>query len=186
MYHFLATFCWSIVELLFVEPIGLTCPCLSFRLCVCNTSGGGLRWCIPDARCDQEKPSQQEVPVSFLALSALCLWAGDAPGAASILCGWPGVHRADGQLRWLLNGDGRRRASPLPVSGICPQPVSLLGRHINMFWTGKWTPLSCGKISRNRKTPQFKCLCVCVFFSLKQSYGVLCFDIVPPKGFGIR
>lgn len=89
------------------------------RLCVCNTGGGGLRGRIPDTRCGQDTSSQQEVPLLISALPALGLRAGHAPGPASILCGWPGVHGADTRLRWHHHSDGWR-VSQVPLSGIYP------------------------------------------------------------------
>lgn len=98
----------------------LSIPLLLLRLRVCNSRGGGLRRRIPDPRCDQAKPSQQEVRLLFSALPALGLRAGHAPGPASVPRGRPGVHRADARLGRHRHGDGRRRVSQLPVSGIYP------------------------------------------------------------------
>lgn len=115
---------------------------LLLRLRVCNPSGSGLWGGLPDPRCDQAKPSQQEVPLLHSALPALCLWAGHAPGPASVLCGRPRVHRADARLGWHRHGDGRCRVSALPVSGIYPKPVSVLGSHIDVLWTGECLPVT--------------------------------------------
>lgn len=126
---------------------------LIIRLRVCNPCGGGLSGSVPDPRCDRAKPSQQEVLVSFPALSPLRLWARHAPGPASVLRGWPWVHGADGQLGRHHHRTGRCRVSQLPLSGIHPEPVGLLGSHINLFRTGEYQPLTSGTASVISKTP---------------------------------
>lgn len=89
------------------------------RLCVCNAGGGGLQRRIPDTRCGRDTSPQQEVPLLISALPVLSLRAGNAPGPASILCGWPGVHSADAWLGWHHHSDGRW-VSQVPLSGIYP------------------------------------------------------------------
>lgn len=114
----------QLLKYLMFLMLALSCDFLSvplfLRLCVCSPGGGGLRGRIPDARRDQAKSSQQEVPVFFSSLPALSLWAGHAPGTAAVLCDWPRFHRADTWPGWHRHGDGWFRVSQLPVSGIYP------------------------------------------------------------------
>lgn len=115
---------------------------LFFRLCLCDPRGGGLWGRIPDAWCDQENPSQQEVPVFVSALPPLGFRARHAPGPAPVLGGWPGVHGADARLGRHHHADGGCWVSWLPVSGIYQKPVSLLSSHINMRRTRKCLQLT--------------------------------------------
>lgn len=114
------------------------CLCLHFhRLRHRDPGGGGLWRCLSDTWCEPEKPPQQEVSVFVFALPLLCLWAGLAPGPASVPCGRPRVHRTDSWLRRHLHGNGRCWISQLPVSGIYPQPVGILCSNIGVLWAGK-------------------------------------------------
>lgn len=121
----------------FSDHVTIFSRLLFFRLCLCDPRGGGLWGRIPDARCDQENPSQQEVPVFLSALPPLGFRARHAPGPAPVLGGWPGVHSADARLGRHHHADGRCWVSWLPVSGIYQKPVSLLSSHINMRRTRK-------------------------------------------------